>query len=326
VSGGRRHWLAVLCMALSCTDSVGTYPCSRTGAFRPACAEAMLDAADGFVNDLADLDGLSDAGVDASNDLGAGCDGTVCDGGCVDTRSDPNHCGACGAACGTQNATARCEGGVCRPLCNAGWGNCDGNGANGCEQSLAEVAHCGSCGNACVGSATQVASCDAGMCTLTCQAGRGDCDREAANGCEVDLTASVAHCGSCGAACSSEGVAEGTLRCVMGACQFQCVARTRGDCDGNARNGCETVTFDDMQHCGACGSVCSSMGGLRRCSDGVCCVDLVRGACSDATPCCYDRFSCRGGVCLLRSGQPCTDSANCVSGECRATDAGMRCR
>lgn len=47
---------------------------------------------------------------------------------------------------------------------------------------------------------------------LTCRVGRGDCDGNAANECEVVLSASSLHCGACGNACASG------QSCVSGAC------------------------------------------------------------------------------------------------------------
>jgi hypothetical protein len=48
-----------------------------------------------------------------------------------------------------------------------------------------------------------------------CDAGFGDCDGNAANGCEVDLTQRPGHCGACGNACS---LPNATPVCAAGAC------------------------------------------------------------------------------------------------------------
>ncbi len=55
------------------------------------------------------------------------------------------------------------------------------------------------------------ATCTAAMCAvLTCDAGRGDCDRVYTSGCEVNTTVTTAHCGMCGRAC--------TFACNASAC------------------------------------------------------------------------------------------------------------
>jgi hypothetical protein len=57
-----------------------------------------------------------------------------------------------------------------------------------------------------------VAQCVAGRCQPVCNPGRGDCDAVANNGCEVDLTSAVLHCGACRRACLAE------QRCSAGSC------------------------------------------------------------------------------------------------------------
>jgi hypothetical protein len=44
-------------------------------------------------------------------------------------------------------------------------------------------------------------------------------------------------------------------------------APERGDCDGDASNGCETALRDEARHCGACGRVCA---GVEVCINGAC--------------------------------------------------------
>ncbi len=105
------------------------------------------------------------------------------------------------------NANSICVAGACAiAMCSTGYGNCDGSAANGCEVALTtNAAHCGACGRACaLPHATAV--CAAGACSVgTCEAGYGDCDSDAANGCETDLRSPTA-CGRCGNACPA-GVA-----------------------------------------------------------------------------------------------------------------------
>ncbi|MFO0562113.1 MAG: FG-GAP-like repeat-containing protein [Polyangiales bacterium] len=67
--------------------------------------------------------GASDATADSAMDgLVCGAGSTVCSGACVDTQSDPSHCGRCGAAC-MAGAGERgvCMAGQCRAECVAGF-------------------------------------------------------------------------------------------------------------------------------------------------------------------------------------------------------------
>ncbi len=194
---------------------------------------------------------------------------STCAGACADLQTNPSHCGGCGRVCqAPANAQARCAGGQCSFACNAGFGDCDGNPANGCETSLqTAVSSCGACGQACaLANATPV--CTSGRCAVaTCAAGFGNCDADPANGCEANLNTTVAACGACGRACA---LPNATPACASGRCVVaQCNAGF-GDCDGNPANGCETPLAGSVAHCGACGNVCPSGNGSATCAQGVC--------------------------------------------------------
>lgn len=92
------------------------------GACENACAGTELCAAPG--------------GGPPSCVSSCGADETECSGACVDTNSSPVHCGGCGNACPSSPPGATgstCSGGTCRPICRAGFDDCDGNPMNGCE-------------------------------------------------------------------------------------------------------------------------------------------------------------------------------------------------
>jgi hypothetical protein len=76
----------------------------------------------------------------------------LCSGRCVDTTSDPSNCGGCANVCNPANVGhAECASSACTyDTCSSGFGDCDGNRANGCEVNLATNAqHCGSCSTSC---------------------------------------------------------------------------------------------------------------------------------------------------------------------------------
>ncbi|MFO0630974.1 MAG: hypothetical protein U0325_35845 [Polyangiales bacterium] len=110
----------------------------------------------------------------------------------------------CGAACTPcampPGATTTCDGRACGYTCLAGLGDCDRDAANGCEVDLrVTVSSCGACGRACVAPANATSTCAASVYGFACNAGFGDCDRNAGNGCEADVSANPASCGMCGA-------------------------------------------------------------------------------------------------------------------------------
>ena len=86
-----------------------------------------------------------------------------------------------------------------------------------------------------------------------CNAGFGNCDGDATNGCETELAGSTAHCGACGQRCPAGSNAVAT--CAMAMCGVTCEAGF-SDCDGDARNGCEVFVATSAAHCGGCGIRC----------------------------------------------------------------------
>jgi hypothetical protein len=226
----------------ACSVANGTAACAAG-----ACAVAACDA--GFAN----------------------CDLSAANGCEVNTRTDAANCNACGMRCTLPGGTNVCTGGVCMvSTCAAGLGNCDLNASNGCETTLATtLAHCGACGNRCPTPTNGAASCVGGACGIaSCNAPFEDCDRNSANGCEVNLASSVAHCGGCNMACAARP--NMAAACTARACTYTCVAGF-ADCDGNAANGCETNLQTDTSHCGVCRNVClPAAGGSATCAAGTC--------------------------------------------------------
>jgi hypothetical protein len=159
--------------------------------------------------------------------------------------------------------------GVCGALCNVGYGDCDGDSANGCETNTrTSAAHCGACGSTCPARPNGVPACAAGRCTVRCNPGFGDCDGDPINGCEADLRTTAEHCSACGSRCDLPG---GTAACVGGVCSLAACGDNFADCDNNLDNGCESDTRSSTAHCGACGNTCPARANARAtCADRAC--------------------------------------------------------
>jgi hypothetical protein len=241
------------------------------------------------------------------------CDGNTANGCEVDLQSDAANCHMCSAACSFAQATAVCVAGACAiGTCAAGFGNCDTATANGCEtDTSSSLAHCGACGRSCAFPRAS-ATCAAGVCAIgACAAGAGNCDGAAVNGCEIDLTASVANCGRCGGACPARPNA--TATCAAGACGFTCAAGF-ANCDANAANGCETNTLTTLTACGACGVTCSLPNAVAACRAGACAVGACNAGFAD----------CDGDAASGCETQPIASNQHC--GRCgNACAAGRTC-
>jgi hypothetical protein len=121
-------------------------------------------------------------------------------------KNDPTNCGACGVAC---PAGQLCSGGACGLTCLGGSSLCNGK----CVDLQDDPANCGKCATTCAGAANATGVCVKGACAgPLCNAGYGDCDANAANGCEATLLTDVKNCGKCGNACAAGQV------CSAGAC------------------------------------------------------------------------------------------------------------
>lgn len=114
--------------------------------------------------------------------------------------------------------------------------------------------HCGECNQVCAVPDNGSATCDNGICTITCDSPYSVCE----GACEL-VGMVVEHCLGCGKACPPIPNAE--LSCASGECGFSCLSGFT-----NCNDGC--VSFStDSKNCGWCGHDC---GPGSTCSNGYC--------------------------------------------------------
>jgi len=191
-------------------------------------------------------------------DQGFGDCDYIADNGCeTNLNTNTSACGACGAACNLNHATASCTSGTCTVAqCSSGYADCDHNSSNGCETDLTTTSNCGTCGAVCnLDHAT--AACMGGICTVAqCSSGWGDCDGNPSDGCETHLDTDTSNCGGCNQGCPVGAPNQQSATCTNGFCGMTCITGY-GDCDHNPADGCETSLLTPT-NCGACGNLCPS--------------------------------------------------------------------
>ena len=181
-------------------------------AAQPACGFHAAGTADATVDasvtaDRGALDGAVDAGGSSPGlDMPATCpaDHAVCNGNCVDTKSDPSNCSQCGKSCAFNEG---CKDGGCFLLCAAGTTACGGT----CVDLTSDLANCGACGAPCAA----LLVCSAGACESTCAMPLTRCPTATAAIC-ADLATDPKNCGACGTVCGA------TERCTAGKCTSYC--------------------------------------------------------------------------------------------------------
>lgn len=175
------------------------------------------------------------------------CNGKWLDGCETDTSKDTNNCGSCGMVCPTYpHSTTTCSNGICTPVCNAGWKNCNGDWKDGCETNVGtDCNNCGNCGSTCPLYPHSTRSCSNGKCTPMCSSGWKDCNGNWNDGCEVNVNSDVNNCGGCGKSCpcadvnglpSCRSVQLPNLDLHVRLCAFVCINISTEHVDTNYEN------------------------------------------------------------------------------------------
>ncbi|HET9956787.1 MAG TPA: hypothetical protein VFQ61_19965, partial [Polyangiaceae bacterium] len=165
-------------------------------------------------------------------------------------------------------------------------------------------------------------SCKDGRCVPSCENAE-DCPAgfSCCNGACANPASDPSHCGRCGNVC---GVAED---CINGACGTSGLCRSgRGDCDGRADNGCETVLNDPVANCGDCNVTCAPPHATAECSTGTCRVASCDPGYADCDP---QILGCETPLGTTENCAECGDSCkptNAESNACAEIEGGWTCR
>ncbi len=221
-------------------------------------------------------------GVGTCIDRYGDCNGLAADG-CEQELNTAEHCGGCGEGCVPAHGAGSCESGSCLVTsCEDGWADCNGRAADGCETRLDGSDHCGGCGMTCRLAHVEKTKCDGENgcaidkscgeiegCTADapengCEPGWSDCDGDAKNGCEADLTR-LSDCGRCDNSCVRPGTVS---ECKGGQCEVVRCTEGFARCGGDGM--CRSVT-SDARNCGGCDACPSDRA---QCTGGRCTAEM----------------------------------------------------
>ncbi len=307
-----------LCCTGACVDpAVDSKNCSACGKACSATNATVACEASACV-----LKGCDAGFADCDNSVANGCE--------IDTKTDPNNCSACAKACSIANGIAGCDAGACSiSSCNDGFADCDKSAANGCEiTTLSDAKNCGACGKDCGVVANGTTSCGSGVCAVTCNPGFFDCDANAGNGCEVNVSIDAKNCGKCGTVCPS--YPNSTPGCANSACNISACTGAFLNCDLNLVNGCEVNGGTDVKSCGKCGNVCPAVAnGAVACAAGACGIGSCNAGFKDCkngyadgceTPVSADINNCGAcnNKCAVANGTPGCTNSTCGVAACSA--------
>jgi hypothetical protein len=270
---------------------------------------------------------LKACAVTACEDGYADCDGKPENGCEVHTDGSALDCGACGNACPSgPDSTAVCTDGACSLSCHGGYGDCDNDPATGCEVNLkSDADNCNACDAKC-SLANATAACSGGLCAVgTCNQDFGDCDKDPATGCEIDLKTDLGHCGTCDTVCS---YADAAASCSAGKCEMGACGGNHLNCDTLDSTGCEVDSATDVGHCGACDAKCQPANATGQCQSSNCSIKTCNvgyADCAAADGCetntTNDANHCGAcnNKCTFANAATWCDASTCKMGACTGT-------
>ena len=269
--------------------------------------------------------GIDDTGYDGDAGAADAMEASATDASARDAaRADAPELDASSGACGS--GLKSCI--VCVPAASP---------ATGCSPTTCQACRVGAhAAAACVGSTCGIGACEAPFL---------DCDRNPANGCEINpRRGDPDNCGACGKKCAA-----GLLCQPNGGCATTCDAPATA-CDGGCVN-----TSADPQNCLGCDKVCPGFGApntavtcsgagcassctggftdcngnaadgcecdpTSTCTSGSCqsCTTFLARGCSTGACCQYSYGApvCTGDLCCIPSRSHCENGAWCCSGVC----------
>lgn len=257
------RWSVVLLLATGCSQ---LQDFDRYTAGRPDASSEVVDSA---------VDSAKDTFVPPTDDGTCPEGRTLCDGSCVDEKTDRDHCGSC-SSCEEQGVkgAAQCVGGECS--CKSGASRC----GDLCTYLDADPAHCGKCETT-VKDSSEI--CDG---ATDCAPGLRDCVQWSftymGSPIEVACPSSCLDTGGEGNHCYAYGPPTTTYRrcygspdigwCIGNACTYQasaspdpcssikdhigCPVSSAPTDSGNKVRSC-VDKMRDPNHCGSCGNTCA---------------------------------------------------------------------
>ncbi|MFT6398728.1 MAG: hypothetical protein ACJAYU_003490 [Bradymonadia bacterium] len=178
-----------------------------------------------------------EGGTELCNGLDDDCDGSVDED--FNFMSEPDNCGGCSLTCTPANAAGLCVEGICNiSACNAGFGDCDGNDANGCETEIASTNGCTDCAAS--------GGVDGAACG-PCGSGAWACQPDGSTVCQGGAPAGeVNACGGCGSLDDIPGEPCGTCEMGAWACFDTLTLTCVGDRGADAYNSCGECVGSDV--------------------------------------------------------------------------------